>query len=392
MRLAVYHPWVYLRGGAERVLAELVERSAHDWTVYTHHHDREATFDALRGPEVVELEPRVSVRRSLGPLVHAASTMLRAKLPERGEQALMVSSEGLGDLVAARCTVPLAAYCHTPLKILHDPNARRALAERSPAKALATTVLGAPFAAVDRRMWRRFEHVLVNSDEVRQRVLRGRLAADERVEVLHPGADLSRAGSPVRDAGAPPYLLVAGRVMWQKNIELAIDAFRLARQQGLTAELVVAGAVDAKSQDLLAALRQRAGDLPVRFEVDPEDGRLAELYANALALLYPPANEDWGIVPLEAMAAGTPVIAVDSGGPRESVAHEVNGWLLPPEPQAFADAAIRAAALPDDVRETMAQACRRRAAGYSWDAFVARVDDVMSAVAEQRPVRAAADA
>ena len=388
MRLALYHPWVYLRGGIERVLVEVLERSEHEWTIYTHHHDPEETFPGLRGPEVVELTPRVSVRRALLPLGHAATTMLRSQLPMRGEQALLISSEGLGDLVAARSRVPVAAYCHTPLKILHDPETKRALREHAPAKALAAGLLGAPFAAVDRRMWRRFEHVLVNSEEVRQRVLRGRLAPVDRLEVLHPGADLTRGDAPATAAPEEPYFLVAGRIMWQKNIELAIDAFRVARAQGLREELVVAGAVDAKSEPVLAALRQRAADLPVRFEVGPSDERLAQLYAQAVGLVYPPANEDWGIVPLEAMAAGLPVLAVDGGGPRESVLPGRTGWLLANEPQAFADAMRACASLPADEREAMRAACVARAGQYSWGAFVARLDEVMTAVAEQRPVAA----
>ena len=54
MRLAVYHPWTYLRGGIERVLAELLTRSRHDWTLFTHHYEPAATFPELRSCDVVE--------------------------------------------------------------------------------------------------------------------------------------------------------------------------------------------------------------------------------------------------------------------------------------------------------------------------------------------------
>ncbi|MCW2672832.1 MAG: group 1 glycosyl transferase [Frankiales bacterium] len=393
MKFAVYHPWVYLRGGAEKILAELLERSTHDWTVYTHHHDAAATFDQLRGPAVVELEPRVSVRRSLGPLAHAASTMARTRLPHHGAQGLLVSSEGLGDLVLARTDLPAVAYCHTPLKILHDPATRAALRERDPRKAAALKVLGGPFQQVDRALWKRYRHVLVNSQEVRGRVLRGGLAAAERVEVLRPGVHVERfalteAQLAELDMSRPeqPMFLVAGRIMWQKNIELAIDALALVRQQGADARLVIAGAVDEKSQPYLAALRARCGDLPVEFEVNPSNARLTRLFQSAAALLFTPPNEDWGIVPLEAMAAGTPVIAVNAGGPCESVQHGHTGWLLPNDAQAFAwqmhAVAASAVGRPSELIR-MGEACRERAAEFTWDHFVSRLDEVMVAVAEQ---------
>ncbi|HEX4019393.1 MAG TPA: hypothetical protein VHX15_21850, partial [Frankiaceae bacterium] len=140
MRVALYHPWIYLCGGAERVVAEIVGRSRHDWVIYTHHFEPESTFPCLRS-EVVELGPPVSVKRSLSPLVRAAATLSRTRLPEDGARALLVSSEGLGDLLLARTRLPAVAYCHTPLKILHDPEVREELARRDPTKAAALRIL-----------------------------------------------------------------------------------------------------------------------------------------------------------------------------------------------------------------------------------------------------------
>ena len=75
MRLAVYGPWIYLKGGIERTLVELFRRSRHEWTVYTHAYDPENTFPELH-PHVVELTPRISVERSLLPLARGAATIL----------------------------------------------------------------------------------------------------------------------------------------------------------------------------------------------------------------------------------------------------------------------------------------------------------------------------
>ena len=68
------------------------------------------------------------------------------------------------------------------------------------------------------------------------------------------------------------------------------------------------------------------------------DAQRSALLAAAAAVVYTPSDEHFGIVPLEAMAAGRPVIACNSGGPTESVVHGVTGFLCKPHPAAFAAA------------------------------------------------------
>ena len=84
-----------------------------------------------------------------------------------------------------------------------------------------------------------------------------------------------------------------------------------------------------------------------------------------LALLYTPANEHFGIVPVEAMACGLPVVACDSGGPTESVVsdpvEERTGWLKTPDPQVWANVLREIVTLPVNQRETMAKRARERA-------------------------------
>lgn len=378
MRIAMYHPWVYLRSGIERWMVELVTRSRHDWTVYTHRYEPESTYPEVAGLRVVELSPRVEVRRSLRPIAQAAWTISRTRLPLDGEAALLVSSEGLGDLVALRSTVPTVAYCHTPLKILHDPAASDVVRRQSLGRRVALATIGPAFEAVDRRAWRAYDHVLVNSRETLERTQRAGLRAGGPVEVLEPGVDPSWL-QPDGPGRGEPLFLVAGRIMWQKNVELAIDAVSLLVGQGRTVRLVVAGMVDEKSRPYLASLRERAAGLPVEFEVAPSDERLRELYASCAALVFPPRNEDFGMVVLEAMAAGAPVIAVDAGGPRSTVQPGVTGWLLPPTPQAFSARMAAVLEAPDGLAD-MRAAAREEAVSRGWDAHVARVDAVLDAV------------
>jgi glycosyltransferase involved in cell wall biosynthesis len=374
VKFAVYHPWVYLTSGLERTFLELFRRSRHEWVLYTHRFQPDTTYPGFAEFDVVELQPRVSVRRSFIPLTQAAATIARTRLPDDGRGGLLVSSEGLGDFILARNATAAACYCHTPLKILHDEDTRAALQLQSPTKYAALRVLGPAFAAADRSMWRRYMHVFANSAETRRRIARARLRAAEDVEVLEPGVDLDRIAPGA--AARARRLVLAGRIMWQKNIELAVDAIRLLEPKTSDVELVVAGAVDEKSRNYLDALRTRAAGLPVEFRPDPTDDELTELYRTSTAALFTARNEDFGIVPLEAMAAGTPVLAVDNGGPRETVLDGRTGWLLPPTAEAFARQIQRVLGGSDDI-DAMRAPARRRAEEFGWQRLVDRVDEVM---------------
>src|SRR5262249_14349944 len=151
----------------------------------------------------------------------------------------------------------------------------------------------------DRIAWRRYRRVFPISREIQARIEAGRLADPERMEILHPGVDLD-AYTP-----APPrehVFLVPGRVMWTKNLELAIDAFRVFRARvGGDWRLRITGIVDAKSQPYLAQLRERAqGDDHIDFCIHPDDDTLRRMYRDCYATLFTAFNEDWGLVMIEA--------------------------------------------------------------------------------------------
>jgi len=198
--------------------------------------------------------------------------------------------------------------------------------------------------------------------------------------VLHPGVDVP--GVSAQDV-SEPYFLCAGRIKWTKNVELAVRAFvefRRASRARRGWRLVVAGGLDAGSREYLAQLREMSAGEPVSYHQDPSDDELAELYARSYAVVFPSLNEDWGIVPLEAMAHGKPVLAVNSGGPTESVVHGETGFLLEPSAETFAERMLWLAEHPDAVHRMGAMA-RSRATLFSWDAFVRRLDDYVETLA-----------
>jgi glycosyltransferase involved in cell wall biosynthesis len=185
---------------------------------------------------------------------------------------------------------------------------------------------------------------LFNSDEVRRR---SRAAwprlRDARVE--HPGIDDALFQPAPLRAGWRWRLLYLGRMDERKGVHVAVDALALLP----AATLVIQGSGD---PSYVERLKQRAAELGVldriEFSRAPRE-RLGEVYADADAVLFPVQwDEPWGLVPIEAMAVGRPVIATGSGGSGEYLCHEDNCLIYSPRnsAQALAEAATRLAGDP----------------------------------------------
>jgi glycosyltransferase involved in cell wall biosynthesis len=381
-RVALYYPWIYVRSGVERTILELVRRSRHQYTVFTNHYDAGQTFPQFRVLERLVVGRKVPVERSFRAVLQAASIVALQKLPLERFDALLVSSEGIGDFVTFRnASRPVFCFCHTPVRPVYDSVYRRVWLKRHPGGRLPLAIFSILYRAITRWAWRHYARVFVNSEEVRARVLAGELCTADRIEVLHPGVDLPHIVAP--DIG-DPYFLYSGRIKWTKNVELAVRAFLEFRRRVDSAHrwrLVVAGGVDAGSRDYLAQLRKISdGDSAVSYHPDPSDEELADLYFRCYAVVFPSLNEDWGIVPLEAMAHSKPVLAVNRGGPTESIVHGETGFLLEPTPEAFAGQMLWLSQHPEVLRR-MGVAARARATAFSWDAFVRRLDDYVETLA-----------
>jgi len=181
--------------------------------------------------------------------------------------------------------------------------------------------------------------------------------------VAYAPSDLTVAGATERHGGGRTHLFTASRLDGPKRVELLVRA--MAHVRGET-PLLIGGHGPEE-----ARLRSVAADDPrIRFLGFVSDEDLAELYASAVAVGFCPLEEDYGLITVEAMAAGAPVVTcTDSGGPAELVAHGVEGLVTEPDPQALGSALGALIAKPARAR-AMGAAGRRRAARVRWPAVI----------------------
>ena len=307
MKIALIHYWMTAMRGGENVLAELC-RLYPDADIFTHAWNPDAVREPFLSHKVTEtfIGRLPGARRDCQKYLPLMPAALR-RLDLSGYDVIISSESGPAKGVRKPSGAVHICYCHTPMRYLWD---MKDLYYRAagPGGKLAMKLFLRRMQDYDRRSADSVDRFIANSAFVADRIRR---VYGRESTVIHPPVDVDFYGAPVSADFSPARdsYLCAGQITPYKRVDLAVLAcIRLGRR------LVVAG----DGPDRKRVQRLAEGSPLVTWEGRCSRERLRELYANAKALIFP-GIEDFGIVPLEAQAAGTPVIAFGHGGALETV-------------------------------------------------------------------------
>jgi glycosyltransferase involved in cell wall biosynthesis len=301
-RVMIAHDNLWWYGGAERILATLAAAipEAPVWTVLGRREvARRMGIDDRVHALLPEWEPILRRYRALAPLYPALIRVRR--LPEA--DVLVTSSFAFAHHFATRNGAPQLCYCYSPLRLAWSmTDAYGDEIGGGPLARYAVRALAAWFRHLDRRAARRVTRYVAESRFVADQVERfyGRTA-----KVIYPpvDCDLFRPSG----SGHDGYYLFCGRLVEAyKRPSIVVDAFR-----GLPQRLVIAGTGPA-----LDDLKRRAGN-NVEFVGQLGDAELVPLMQRCAAAIFP-SRDDFGLIPVEVMACGRPVIAYRAGGALET--------------------------------------------------------------------------
>lgn len=353
--VAVVHDYLNQCGGAERVALEL----ARTWPgspVYTSLYRPASTFEAFAEQDIrttfLNRAPVDRAFRALAPLYPLAFRSLGTL----AEQVVVSSSSGWAHGVRTAPESLHVVYCHTPARWLYRPEEHLG---RSLGPVLLGPLLG-PLRHWDQAAARRADVYLANSEQVRRRI---REVYGRESQVVYPPVDVERfVPSPRGDR-----LLVISRLLPYKRVDLVI---RAASRAGVGLDVVGVGPA-------LDELRSFAGP-GVVFHGRVDDEALRQLLEACRALCVA-ATEDFGITPVEANAAGKPVVAFGAGGVLESVEDGITGALF----DELTEEAMLQALARADTLSTTPEEIAARARRFSVPSFRERMRAVVAAALGQ---------
>ncbi|HDD25223.1 MAG TPA: glycosyltransferase family 4 protein [Chloroflexi bacterium] len=350
MRVALVHDWLNQVGGAEDVLETLV-RMFPQAPIYTSIYWREGMPAAYQTWDI-----RPSWMDRLPGIHHHHQPYLPLYPFSFAQTDLsvydLVFSNKSGFCHGVRTgTTPHICYCLTPTRYVWDFEGYSQREALSPAIKAAVRPLVRLLRRWDYRAARRVTHFIAISRAVQERIRRYyRRSAD----IIYPPVETERF-HPIPNPD--DYYLIVSRLVPYKRIDLAIEAFNQLRLP-----LVIAG--DGRDRSALEVL---AGPTITFLGYVPEE-ELPALFAGCRAYILP-GEEDFCIAPVQAQAAGRPVIAYGAGGALDTVVEGVTGVFFRPQTAEALAAAVRSF----DADWVDPRACRVNAERFATHIFMARV-------------------
>lgn len=378
MDIAITQANLTMKGGAEKIVLRIAQR--YKARIYTAEYDRNTTF-----PEFSDLD------------VEVIGTKAAAKiLPySRATQGLNYGMSFYRYIIKDDYDVINAHiapshwirnnndrvlwYCHTPLRELYDLYSYRQKFRKAWSRPVYK--VGASFVRkIDQGVVKKIEFIFANSENTRSRIKKY-FGRDDAV-VLNGAVDYQNYSN----RGNGRYFLYPARISPNKRQDYAIRAFEIFRRVSKSKDyrLILVGPVSKDSfyQEYyrrVIEISKAVRGVEVRTEVG--DKELIGLYSRCTAVIYPPLNEDYGLVPLEAMASEKPIIAVNEGGPRETIIDGKTGFLVGSE-EAMAKR-MAMVAENDDLAVKLGKAGLAHVKkNYSWDRFFERFEKEARKVAK----------
>jgi len=375
MKLLITQSNLTLKGGAERVVLKIAQH--YKAKIYTAEYVPDATFGGFKDLDVNVIGRLGPSSFSYGRVTQGLNyglTFYNLKLKEDYD---VINAHVSPSHWIRNSNPGVLWYCHTPLRDVYDLYNFRLSFKKVYEKPVY--FLGAAAVrTMDKNVVKKIELVLANSKNTQSRLLK---YLKKSSMVLNGGVDYKdyKYGDPQK------YFLYPSRISPNKRQDYAINAFKLFRKSDTKFEdykLILVGDVskDKFYYDYYKFVQRLAGDAGnVELLTDVDDDKLKALYAGSTGVLFTAINEDYGLVPLEAMASGKPIISVNEGGPKETIVNGKTGFLVNNERE-MANKMRFVAEHGSVARELGKSGIERVRRNYSWNVFFKKFDIALEKV------------
>lgn len=393
--LVFVYPQLKRLTGAQRLILQLATtlvEEGHTVTLVTHRLAESCRAILAPGVRLVVSGRRVDwTGRHLidSALEYALGMLLVRLLPRAADGYLFFGPPSLPALALARASGrrPLLSFCYEPPRFAYAD--RRLIARPLGPLAPLAAAAFALYRPLDRLLMRQADIICANgrfgAEEIRRAYGRPALIIDHGVD-LPPASPAAVAAVSARfELGAAPVLLTVNHLHPRKRIELFLQALASLRARRPEVIGVIAGA--GADRPRLAAEARRLGldEAALRWTGYVGERDLAALYRRAAVYVHTGQRETFGLSVLEAATAGTPVVSVDEGGPRDILGGGRLGRLTVPEAEALAAAAEELLADPPAAAALGRQAAAEVGARFQWSAGAGALVEAVTALQSGLP-------
>ncbi|MCX8200151.1 MAG: glycosyltransferase family 4 protein [Candidatus Micrarchaeota archaeon] len=375
MDVVLLQPFLHARGGLEKVVMEIARR--YNPVIYTYRYVPDNTFAEFKQFDIRIVKPQITIPASVLServkwAIQSGEAFYSLKVKDDYD---VINAHGTPSEWARNRNARMLWYCHTPNREAFDLYEWRMRQRGVIGKAVFWASIQF-YKHFEREVVPKIEKIVTNSKNSQARI---RKYLNRDSDIISPGITVSN----YKNNGYKKYFFYPSRITPEKRFELAIEAFRKSGLHSKGYKLVIAGSLipgRSEHEAYLHKIKQLIDGLG-EIRVNVPYLELLELYSNCTAVLFTPVDEDFGIVPLEAMASEKPVVAVDEGGPRETILHEKTGFLC----KSTDEMATCMGLLASDITlvEKMGRAGRKHVAqNFTWDLFFREFDKALRDVAK----------
>jgi glycosyltransferase involved in cell wall biosynthesis len=314
--IAIIHDILMDYGGAERVLEAVLEMFPDSdlYTFYNNHENKRIQNFIGKRKVYSSIFQKIPHLNKIGPLfsfLKPFSWWYFYRLNLSNYSGLLSFSSSFNSKLVRKTEAQFhVTYIHTPPKYLYSEKNELEIIKKFPFNFLLKPFI-LIFRRIDKHSVTKVDKVICNSKEVKKRILR---YYKVDAKIVHPPILTSKINF---SKSKGKYFIFHSRLVKQKGIELAVKTFKK-----YSLPLVVIG-----DGYLRKRLIQKSGK-STKFLGFVSDKKIPKYYKFAKALIYCSQDEDFGLVPVEAMNFGVPVIAFNSGAIKETVIDKVTGILF----------------------------------------------------------------
>ena len=392
VKVTFLHPDLGI-GGAERLVVDAaiaLQSKDHDVSIVTSHHDTNHCFEETRNGQLKVIPVGDWLPRRIFGKFYALFATIRMiaaaiylTLFSGLKPDVIICDQISNAIPVLKLLTPakIIFYCHYPDQLLTDRNSFWKRTYRHMMDFLEEWTLGMA------------DIILVNSKFTRN-VFKNTFKSLEHLEpsVLYPSLNTEKFDEVLSESTDKTFFtcLSINRYERKKNIGLAIKSFarvvQLSSGKANDLKLIIAGGYDHRVEEnveyyteLVRLAEDNGISSKVEFLKSPPDEEKVTLLKTSDCLIYTPSGEHFGIVPIEASYCKIPVVAVNDGGPTETIVNEETGYLCDPTPEDFAKKILKLKNGGTDLKQQMGENGRERVISFfSFDSFATQLNDFVN--------------